>query len=231
MNTQRPSSPSSDVPELPIGEANSDPVFVESSPSPGGREDRRSAISEDFSEQLNEAEEELLALRQREEEAKKRKQEIEDLRRKQERFLKGRVEVSGRLEKALSRLDRETFQTKKRLEMVAHVKENFTKHLEEIESLRPENWSRERLLSELVKGTAELEAADQDYFEAMAQLGLRMRPLGDEEEDEGMAQGGGELLDTPRERFIHWLLVGCAVSLPFAFWAIVVLVLFLAFGG
>lgn len=230
MSTQRPSS-SSDVPELPIGEANSDPVFVESSPSPGGREERRSAISEDFSEQLNEAEEELLALRQREEEAKRRKQEIEELRRKQERFLKGRVEVSGRLEKALSRLDRETFQAKKRLEMVAHVKDSFTDHLQTIDALKPETWPRERLLSELVKATAELEAADQEYFEAMAQLGLRMRPLGDEEEEEGMVQAARDDLDTPRERFIHWLLVGCAVSLPFAFWAIVVLVLFLIFGS
>ena len=201
-----------------------DPVFemapgVEHQP---GNQARSAAITEDFGSQLHEAQEKLLELRQQQEVMERRQEELEELRQKQDRFLKGRVDIVERLNKGLTRLDRDTFQSRKRLEMLEHAKENFSRHLDVIEGLNPEHWSRAELRAELVRATAALEDAEQDYAEAMGRLGMGgfAAPL------------AGEQRESPDDApswtwpaFTYWLMAGFAFTLPLVVLGLLALVI------
>ena len=202
--------------ELPFGPIrhDADPVF-ESAPAASApvMMPRRApaAITEDFGSQLHEAQEKLLELRQQQELLERQRADLEELRAKQDRFLKGRVDVTERLTKGLTRLDRDTFQSRKRLEMLEHAKENFAKHLDAIESMNPEHWSRADLRNELVRATAALEDAEQDYAEAMARLGM-VGGLSSADEDGLPATVARPALALPG--FRYWLNAGLAFTLP-----------------
>ena len=211
-------------PELPMGarRLEDDPVFE--SAASAGRTKVSSAISEDFGAKLHEAQEKLLELRQQQENLERQRSDLEELRGKQDRFLKGRVDVVERLNKGLTRLDRDTFQARKRLEMIDHAKQNFSKHLDAIEALNPEHWSRADLRNELVRATAALEDAEQDYAEAMARLGMVSNAVS--AEGEGGADARVSRWDPQNlPGFQYWLLAGSAFTLP----VVVLLVLYMVF--
>lgn len=217
MRTLAPRRTGEDEYELPFAAArhDDDPVFesapVINAPVPMPRRGP-AAITEDFGSQLHEAQEKLLELRQQQELLERQRNDLEELRGKQDRFLKGRVDVTERLTKGLTRLDRDTFQTRKRLEMLEHAKENFAKHLDAIESMNPEHWSRADLRNELVRATAALEDAEQDYAEAMARLGM-VGGLSAAAEDEA-APAGPARSAAPLPGFRYWLNAGLAFTLP-----------------
>lgn len=221
-----PSVPLSGSEDLPGLEKNKpavsggDPVFEM---APGARHEgaaKSAAISEDFGAQLHAAQERLLELRQQQETLERQQEDLTDLQHKQDRFLRGRVDIVERLNKGLNRLDRETFQTRKRAEMLEHAKENFSTHLDTIEGFNPEHWSREDLRSELVKATAALEDAEQDYAEAMGRLALHHG-------DEPLATSGDPLVrgagSWPPLRY--WLLAGLAFTLPVVTALVILIVL------
>lgn len=214
-------------PELPIGghRHEDDPVFESVAPSASsvGKSRVSSAISEDFGAKLHEAQEKLLELRQQQETLERQRTDLEELRGKQDRFLNGRVDVVERLTKGLTRLDRDTFQARKRLEMIDHAKQNFSKHLDAIEALNPEHWSRADLRNELVRATAALEDADQDYAEAMARLGMVAHTAG--ADGEGGDARGSRWDAENLPGFKYWLLAGSAFTLP----VVVLLVLYMVF--
>lgn len=202
--------------ELPFGPARleEDPIFesapVVNAPVPMPRR-APAAITEDFGSQLHDAQEKLLELRQQQELLERQRNDLEELRAKQDRFLKGRVDVTERLTKGLTRLDRDTFQSRKRLEMLEHAKENFAKHLDAIESMNPEHWSRADLRNELVRATAALEDAEQDYAEAMARLGM-VGGLSAADDDGVPAAAARPAFVLPG--FRYWLNAGLAFTLP-----------------
>jgi hypothetical protein len=210
MAASRTSVLSDHLPGIPPGRGGlpEDPVF-ELAPGAGvPAAGHPAAIREDFGAQLHDAQEQLLDLRQKQEVLERRRAELEDLQLKQERFLKGRVDVVERLTKGLTRLDRDTFQARKRLEMLEHAKETFTAHLDCIEGFNPEHWSRADLRSELVRATAALEDAEQDYAEAMGRLG--MGGSAGDAEDEAPAGPAPRALPG----FQYWLMAGLAFTLP-----------------
>jgi len=131
--------------------------------------------------------------------------------------------VVERLNKGLTRLDRDTFQTRKRIEMLDHAKENFSRHLDTIEGFNPEHWSRADLRSELVRATAALEDAEQDYAEAMGRLG--MGALGQPDSDDTEATGCGPAGGHGWPCFRYWLVAGLAFTLPLVVLGLLALVL------
>ncbi len=210
--SQRPGE--DEFPELPIGPARvkDDPVFESVAAGTAAKPTATAAISEDFGARLHEAQEKLLELRHQQDQLERQRGELEELRAKQERFLKGRVDVVERLNKGLTRLDRDTFQARKRLEMLDHAKQNFGKHLDVIEAFNPEHWSRADLRNELVRATAALEDAEQDYAEAMARLGM-VGGLSAIESEGGAGVAAGHLSSRLPD-FRYWLMAGAAFTLP-----------------
>ncbi len=183
-----------------------DPIFTEDEST-----NSRAVVDEDFGEQLHEAQEQLLELRHRQQELEKQKDELEELRIRQDKFVKGRVDVVEKLNRCLTRLDRETFQVRKRAEQLDHAKESFNRHLDVIDNLTPENWSRANLRNELLKATSALDDAEQDYEGVIARLALIKDNTKGSAENDDATTSASPLV---RGDFEAWLKAGFAFTLP-----------------
>lgn len=192
-----------------------DPIFTEDDSST-----RHAVVDEDFGEQLHEAQEQLLALRHRQQELEKQKDELEELRIRQEKFVKGRVDVVEKLNRCLTRLDRETFQVRKRTEQLEHAKESFNRHLDIIDNLTPENWSRANLRDELLKATSALDDAEQDYHGVIARLSLSKTSTNESVENNDSSTTSSPLM---RGDFEAWLKAGFAFTLPLVLASIILI--------
>lgn len=173
---------------------------------------------ENFDEKVQRAQEQLLHLRQKQASIEKAKSEMEELGQKQERFVRGRLDLSEKLNRALAILDRETYETQSRLEQLALTQDGFSRHLAILEGFRPEHWSRADLRSELNHAIGAIEDADDDYARSMARLRVRDSAAATSGTAPG-APGGDQLpaagLATWAEKsFLDWLKVGTAFTLP-----------------
>lgn len=212
LGSSRPaSSTKSRVPE--------DPVFTEDDPLGKVQSSTSAAVDEDFGEQLHEAQEQLLELRHQQQELERHQTDLEELRIRQEKFTKGRVDVSEKLNRCLTRLDRETFQARKRLEQLEHAKESFNRHLDIIEGLVPEKWSRSKLRDELLKATSALEDAEQDHDEVIARLSLGKNGTASSDTTDSPSSSLSGALASGS--FEAWLKAGFAFTLPVLAFALI----------
>ena len=214
-----------------------------------------SPLSDEFDEKVQEAQEQLLHLRHQQELLEKQKAELEELKRKREKFVRGRAEATERLTKATSMLEREIFESQKRLEQFGATRDAFERHLEILDSIDPEDWSRDEMRNELSRALGAIDDAREEYTSEMArvstmigksapvQIAIAPEPievLADEDGDEknpiaavAAAQAEKENADatalTPREGrdFIYWLKCGFAFTLPLLVFGIFALILVL----
>ena len=112
---------------------------------------------------VKEAQEQLLALRIQQEEIEKQKQYLEVLRQKQERFVAGKRDLSDKLTRAVSGLDRELYDAQKLVEELSLTKDTFNRHLEALRALQPEKWQRSHVDDELDRALTAVEDAEDDY--------------------------------------------------------------------
>ncbi|MFV1994228.1 MAG: hypothetical protein ACC661_02235 [Verrucomicrobiales bacterium] len=174
-------------------------------------------IQEDFEEQVQHAQEQLLKLRHEQEQVEKQKAELETLSKQQERFVEGRTELTERLNQSICVLEREAFEAEKRVEQFLHNKDAFVRHLEIIESFKPEEWPREDLRAELSKALSAIEEAECDYRSAMG----RMSGFFGREGDDGATAsiGGGIAM----RGFSSWFFAGLAFTTPLMLFGLVAL--------
>ncbi|QQL43848.1 hypothetical protein [Sulfuriroseicoccus oceanibius] len=228
MSTPNPTAPSSTTDgHLPLGSSRSekntsslpkDPVFTEETSKGTVKSSQKAAVDENFGEQLHEAQEQLLELRHKQKELERHQSELEELRVRQEKFTKGRVEITEKINRCMTRLDRETYQARKRLEQLEHAKKSFNRHLDLIEGLTPEKWSRSQLRDELLKATSALEDAEQDHDEVIARLALG-KP------EDKSATGTASSSPLANGSFEAWLKAGFAFTLPLIVAALVYVVI------
>lgn len=112
---------------------------------------------------VKEAQEQLLALRIQQEEIEKQKQYLEVLRQKQERFVAGKRDLSDKLTRAVSGLDRELYDAQKLVEELSLTKDTFNRHLEVLRALQPEKWQRHQVDDELDRALTAVEDAEDDF--------------------------------------------------------------------
>lgn len=210
LGSSRTTTTSSRVPE--------DPVFTEETANGKVKSSSKPAVDENFGEQLHEAQEQLLELRHQQKELERHQDELEELRVRQEKFTKGRVEISEKLNRCMTRLDRESYQARKRLEQLEHAKKSFNRHLDLIEGFAPEKWSRSKLRDELLKATSALEDAEQEHDETIAKLALGKN-------DDKSAPGGASASALSDGSFEAWLKAGFAFTLPLIVFALVYVVI------
>src|SRR5205807_4383840 len=99
--------------------------------------------------QVQKAQEQLLQLRRQQEQIEKQKRELEELSRRQEELERGRAEMTDKLTRSLVVLEREGYDTQKRLEQLRAVRESFGQHLQLIEAIDPKSWNPAELHKEL----------------------------------------------------------------------------------
>src|SRR5436305_9844123 len=95
--------------------------------------EEESVTPELLDSQVQKAQEQLLALKRQQEQIEKQKRELEELSRRQDELDRGRAEMTDKLARSLVILERETYETQKKLEQLRATRESFAEHLDILE--------------------------------------------------------------------------------------------------
>src|SRR5436309_14260389 len=98
--------------------------------------------TEHLDSQVQKAQEQLLQLKRQQDAIEKQKRELEELSRRQEELERGRTEMMDKLTRSLVVLEREAYDTQKKLEQIRSTRESFGQHLELIEAIDPKSWNQ-----------------------------------------------------------------------------------------
>ena len=114
--------------------------------------------------------EQLLDLKRQQEEIERQKRELEELSRKQRDFDEGRRDIVEKLTRGLILLERHEQEAKRELEQIKIVRDNFSEHLAQTETLNPADAPDEELAGELTKGLARVDQAKTMFSQSRARL-------------------------------------------------------------
>jgi len=171
--------------------------------------------------------EQLLDLKRQQEEIERQKRELEELSRKQRDFDEGRRDIVEKLTRGLILLERHEQEAKRELEQIKIVRDNFTEHLQQTETLNPADVPDEELAGELTKGLARVEQAKNMFSQSRARLSaLRQTEDGSTEE---IAPGyAPEYTPAYEKSFLTMVRDGFAYSLPALIGAFIGLIAYFA---
>jgi response regulator RpfG family c-di-GMP phosphodiesterase len=162
--------------------------------------------------QVQKAQEQLLQLRRQQEQIEKQKRELEELSRRQEELERGRAEMTDKLTRSLVVLEREAYETQKKLEQLRATRESFGQHLEILEGIDPKGWNPADLHRELSRALSTVDDARAEF----SQQRSRLQAIATQDaEDVSLPEAGPEVVRGGGERsFGQWILIGFALSLP-----------------
>jgi len=174
--------------------------------------------------QVQKAQEQLLLLRRQQEQIEKQKRELEELSRRQEELERGRAEMTDKLARSLVVLEREAYETQKKLEQLRATRESFGQHLEILEGIDPKGWNHADLHRELSRALSTVDDARAEF----SQQRSRLQAIATQDADgvplpeaaPEIVRGGGE------RSFGQWILIGFALSLPLITVGLVSLLIF-----
>jgi hypothetical protein len=172
--------------------------------------------------QVQRAQEQLLHLRRQAEQIEKQKRELEELSRRQEELERGRAEMSDKLSRSLVILEREGYDSQKKLEQIRATHESFTQHLQLLESIDPKSWNPADLPKELSRALSTVDDARTEFSQQRSRLEASGGESNEMELPE-IASGAGGLNG---KSFGQWVQIGFAVSLPLIAFGILALIIF-----
>ncbi len=126
----------------------------------------------DLEERVQTTQHRLSQLRQEAEALEQEKLRFEELSRQQKEFMQGRVEMGEKLSKALTHLDRETYEAQRRVEQLLVIKDTFNHHLDVIDSLNPEQWNPSDLRHDLGRALGMIDEAREEYIKGSSRIHL-----------------------------------------------------------
>jgi chromosome segregation ATPase len=162
--------------------------------------------------QVQKAQEQLLQLRRQQEQIEKQKRELEELSRRQEELGRGRAEMTDKLTRSLVVLEREAYETQKKLEQLRATRESFGQHLEILEGIDPKAWNPTDLHRELSRALSTVDDARAEF----SQQRSRLQAIATQDaEDVSLPEVAPEAVRGGGHRsFGQWVLIGFALSLP-----------------
>ncbi|MGC6427192.1 MAG: hypothetical protein ACON5H_09385 [Akkermansiaceae bacterium] len=125
-------------------------------------------ISTDFEGKLEDAQQQLEYLHQQREKLERQKIALEELNQRKQDFMHGQVDLTEKLSSAINSMDRELFESKQDIEDMEQARVSFATHLQRIEALNSDSWSKEELRDELEKAISILKRADDEYDQAVS---------------------------------------------------------------
>ena len=169
---------------------------------------------EHLDSQVQKAQEQLLQLKRQAEQIEKQKRELEELER-------GRAEMTDKLSRSLVILEREGYDSQKKLEQIRTTHESFTQHLQLLEAIEPKSWNPGDLPKELSRALSTVDDARTEFSQQRSRLeaGLESSDL---ELPEVAANGAG----LAGRSFAQWVQIGFAVTLPLIIFGILALLVF-----
>ncbi len=200
-----------------------DEDVLAAAPSTGGVAATGGALEDDFESHAQQAQEELLQLRHKQRLIERRKEEFEEMSRKQVDFSRGRTEMQEKLSRSLVMLERESSEAQQKLEHFLYAKQELARHYEALKALQPEEWNRTDLLDQLSRALAVIEDGRADHERLMA----RLTPLLPQAKPE--PQPPAPLAGFTKREFRYWLRCGFAFTLPVMVLGLIALLIFLIF--
>jgi hypothetical protein len=179
---------------------------------------------EHLDSQVQKAQEQLLQLKRQQDQIEKQKRELEELSRRQEELERGRTEMMDKLTRSLVVLEREAYDTQKKLEQIRSTRESFGQHLELIEAIDPKSWNPTDLHKELSRSLSAVDDARTEFSQQRSRLQATDEAQGDATLPE-TASDVSDLLRGGRS-FGNWLQIGLAFTLPLIAFGFIALLIF-----
>jgi uncharacterized protein YnzC (UPF0291/DUF896 family) len=116
-------------------------------------------------------------------------------------------------------LEREAYDTQKKLEQLRATRESFGQHLELIEAIDPKSWNPADLHKELSRALSTVEDARTEF----GQQRSRLQAVDEEGNDVALPDVGSDVSDLlgGGRSFGHWVKIGLAFSLPLMIFGLV----------
>jgi chromosome segregation ATPase len=167
---------------------------------------------EHLDSQVQKAQDQLLQLKRQQEQIEKQKRELEELSRRQDELDRGRAEMSDKLARSLVVLEREAYDTQKKLEQLRATRESFGQHLELIEAIDPKSWNPTDLHKELSRALSTVEDARTEF----SQQRSRLQAVDEGSSDVALPEAAPDVSDllNGNRSFAQWAKIGFAFSLP-----------------
>jgi chromosome segregation ATPase len=184
---------------------------------------------EHLDSQVQKAQEQLLQLKRQQDQIEKQKRELEELSRRQEELERGRSEMLDKLTRSLVVLEREAYDTQKKLEQIRATRESFGQHLELIEAIDPKSWNPTDLHKELSRALSAVDDARTEF----SQQRSRLQATDEAQSDVPLPDAASDVSDLLHSgrSFTQWLQIGLAFTLPLIVFGLIALVLFLWMAG
>src|SRR3954453_13358312 len=179
---------------------------------------------EHLDSQVQRAQEALLSLKRQQEQIEKQKRELEELSRRQEELERGRAEMGDKLTRSLVILEREAYDTQKKLEHIRGTRESFGQHLELIEAIDPKSWNPTDLHKELSRALSAVDDARAEF----SQQRSRLHAADEAQSDVPLPAAAPDVSDLLRggRSFGQWLQIGLAFTLPLILFGFIALLVF-----
>lgn len=173
---------------------------------------------EHLDSQVQKAQEQLLQLKRQQELIEKQKRELEELSRRQEELERGRAEMTDKLTRSLVVLEREAYDSQKKLEQLRATRESFEQHLTLLESIDPKSWNPADLHKELSRALSTVDDARAEFSQQRSRLTAT-----DEAGEVPLPEAGPENGVTAGNSFAQWMQIGLALTLPLILFGVVVM--------
>src|SRR6185312_7015400 len=129
----------------------------------------------------------------------------------QEELERGRADMTDKLTRSLVVLEREAYDTQKRLEQLRATRESFGQHLELIEAIDPKSWNPAELHKELSRALSTVDDARTEF----SQQRSRLQATGEGADEVALPEAAAELAELNGGRsLLQWVQIGFALSLP-----------------
>ncbi|MFL6526724.1 MAG: hypothetical protein ACJ8IQ_01365 [Chthoniobacterales bacterium] len=174
--------------------------------------------------QVRKAQEQLIALRHEQDRIEKQKRELEELTRRQEELERGRAEMTDKLSRSLVILEREAYDSQKKLEQIRATHESFTQHLQLLESIDSKSWNPGDLPKELSRALSTVDDARAEFSQQRSRLEAAATNTDPDINLPEVAPGTGAL---GGRTFAQWVQIGLAVTLPLIIFGLIALITFM----
>ncbi len=180
--------------------------------------------TEHLDSQVQKAQEQLISLKRQQEQIEKQKRELEELSRRQEELDRGRGEMTDKLTRSLVVLEREAYDSQKKLEQIRATRESFEQHLSLLESIDPKSWNPADLHKELSRSLSTVDDARAEFSQQRSRLSATG---GDEMAEAALPEATPDISLGRGNGFMQWLQIGLAFTLPLIVFGLLALVIFL----
>ena len=183
---------------------------------------------EHLDNQVQKAQEQLVALKRQQEQIERQKRELEELSRRQEQLGIGRQEMLEKFTRAIVVLERETYEAQKRVELLQGIQESFNSHVSMLEMINPKSWDGLDINKELNKALSAVDDSRAEYAKSIPKISPDTTSDGGGDPVAATAGFNLDYAGPEQKDFTYWLKAGFAFTLPLIGIAIILIVVIVA---